>query len=197
MGSEVVGRLRPTALLLTADTIREETEDRRVFGKAIDALTPRCVGPWAHAKPISTYEQAVNVLCWIHRGNNRTREFLRSTITRIGTNSTLARALGPRQMDATSASEPGYSEVGGSSRVGTRRATEVRQYRMPPQSPKPGAGGTAVADAFLEPKVGVQTYHNASIITLPEDDDDEDADGDDDEANHVHMSIQAYADVVN
>ncbi|KAJ7116749.1 hypothetical protein C8R46DRAFT_1239360 [Mycena filopes] len=64
------------------------------FGKVTTTLTPENAGVWSSAGPVMTFDQAVNVVRWVHRGNIFAREYLRAMVTRLGTNPTLGRSLG-------------------------------------------------------------------------------------------------------
>ncbi|KAJ7026306.1 hypothetical protein C8F04DRAFT_1190628 [Mycena alexandri] len=66
----------------------------RKYGKVIIVLSIHTAGMWATAGPVFTFEQAVNVVRWVHRGDTFAREFLRATVTHLGTNPTLGCSIG-------------------------------------------------------------------------------------------------------
>ncbi|KAJ7717211.1 hypothetical protein B0H16DRAFT_1476233 [Mycena metata] len=73
--------------------VAEEVTGRQ-YGRVTIALTVTSAGTWAHTGPALTFEQAVNIVRWVHRGDTFAREFLRATVTLLGTNPTLGRSIG-------------------------------------------------------------------------------------------------------
>ncbi|KAJ7712297.1 hypothetical protein B0H16DRAFT_1479542 [Mycena metata] len=73
--------------------ITEEASGRKL-GRVTITLTTATAGTWVLAKPALTFKQAVNVVRWVHRGDKFAREFLRATVTMLGTNPTLGHSIG-------------------------------------------------------------------------------------------------------
>ncbi|KAJ7652770.1 hypothetical protein DFH06DRAFT_1134224 [Mycena polygramma] len=65
-----------------------------IFHKVTDAPSLEKTGLWTTAGPITTHAQAVNLMRWVHHGDPTAMEFLRRTVTRLGTDPTLPRTIG-------------------------------------------------------------------------------------------------------
>ncbi|KAJ7661882.1 hypothetical protein DFH06DRAFT_1325206 [Mycena polygramma] len=71
-----------------------EQDAGRSYDKMCSALTIENAGIWATAGWVSTFGQAVNVVRWVTRGDKHARKFLRSNVTRLGTDPTILRTTG-------------------------------------------------------------------------------------------------------
>ncbi|KAJ6492714.1 hypothetical protein C8R47DRAFT_1214030 [Mycena vitilis] len=65
-----------------------------IFRKVTDTPSLERTGLWTTAGPITTHAQAVNLMRWVHHGDPTAMEFLRRTVTRLGTDPTLPRTIG-------------------------------------------------------------------------------------------------------
>ncbi|KAJ7067713.1 hypothetical protein B0H15DRAFT_958203 [Mycena belliarum] len=65
-----------------------------VYGKIVATLDSNSVGPWASASRVETFEQARNILRWVHRGDAATMDFLKHEMTRLGSDPTIPRTIG-------------------------------------------------------------------------------------------------------
>ncbi|KAJ7068948.1 hypothetical protein B0H15DRAFT_807346 [Mycena belliarum] len=66
----------------------------RIYAKIKVPLESADAGPWASAQPVTTVDQARNVLRWVHRGDAATLAFLKHAMTRLGSDPTLPRTIG-------------------------------------------------------------------------------------------------------
>ncbi|KAJ7602787.1 hypothetical protein DFH06DRAFT_1351020 [Mycena polygramma] len=65
-----------------------------LFQKVVDGPSIEKTGYWTTAGPIKTFAQAVNLMRWVHHGDPTAMEFLKRTVTRLGTDPTLPRTIG-------------------------------------------------------------------------------------------------------
>ncbi|KAJ7186096.1 hypothetical protein C8R46DRAFT_1208182 [Mycena filopes] len=72
----------------------EDARQGRNNRKVPDPLTLELAGVWATAGPVSSVDQAVNLMRWVYRGDNHATEFMRNIVARIGADTTAPRTIG-------------------------------------------------------------------------------------------------------
>ncbi|KAJ7601423.1 hypothetical protein DFH06DRAFT_1154128 [Mycena polygramma] len=150
-----IGMLPPTEMPgneeeRRAKAIAEEEAGLRRYDKMNSRLTIENSGIWATAGRVLTFGQAVNVIRWVTRGDKHAREYLRSVVTRLGTDPTILRTTGEvallqhqnRAMGMYDAVVYGTkivrSRPANHGRIGAPFGAGPSRAPTPPPSPSPG-----------------------------------------------------------
>ncbi|KAJ7864872.1 hypothetical protein B0H13DRAFT_1898935 [Mycena leptocephala] len=73
--------------------VHDEKTGARKYEQITDVKSLTRLGIWAAADQVQTFVQALNVVRWMRRGESTAMEFLRSTVTMLGTDPTLVRSV--------------------------------------------------------------------------------------------------------